>query len=552
MKNRGLIATLVLLILFGACDKNNELSGLEMLVQIRSLEMAEGVEEDVMRSASWKEIEPVATSVGDGLLLELSMEQDASPLRVLQPLVSGAHFRVIAVKAGTNEYVSHGNFTIGGATVDNNFLVTSYSSYDFICISYNNTVNTLPAFNPAKGTDLSAAAYDLGDVEHLLWWKSASSIPVTTAGPALSITLNYVEAKVKVIVDCSYNGWEITGIGNGVTLGSVTTGETTHLMSGVVSGTTGNRPITWPAMNIITPTQQTSNPLSVMAKGNGTLTVTFSKNVITRKNLQPIPTTEGTYALKGNFNTALAAGKSYTLRVKLRSPKFAGSNIYWNGSQLTFDLHGNTANQYYQGVHFRYGSLIGVSAAKGSFINNSTPVYKPGVGQTIWASWETVPYTVGAIGADNITAGTGDICRYLGTLYPSALAGYRLPNISEFGGAVGEETWHNLNPTTMPVHGGWVKGINPWTGTNHDAGSVDGKSNLSSYGYAKNLTMNELCFPTSGYRWYEADTNSTDAVASAGFYWSNSTHVFDFDGSRTMTRIMPSTFGFSVRCVKND
>jgi hypothetical protein len=48
------------------------------------------------------------------------------------------------------------------------------------------------------------------------------------------------------------------------------------------------------------------------------------------------------------------AGHSYTIRLK-RLPKFAGSNIYWNGSDLTFVPHDEYTNTKYQGACFRWG-----------------------------------------------------------------------------------------------------------------------------------------------------------------------------------------------------
>jgi hypothetical protein len=127
--------------------------------------------------------------------------------RATLALKTGEHFQVIAVKEGTNEYVSYGDFTVDGVMVysDDDFLVASYvSNYDFICISYNDAGNALPAFSPAKGTDLSASTYNLGDTENLLWWKQ-TNVPATTSGPVLSITLDHRVARVKVMVDGSYN-----------------------------------------------------------------------------------------------------------------------------------------------------------------------------------------------------------------------------------------------------------------------------------------------------------------------------------------------------------
>jgi hypothetical protein len=82
MKHTELITILVLSMLCASCDNNNnELSGTAVAVQIRSLKMAESGEEDLLRSTSKQEAETVSTPLGDGLLLEISMERDESLAR---------------------------------------------------------------------------------------------------------------------------------------------------------------------------------------------------------------------------------------------------------------------------------------------------------------------------------------------------------------------------------------------------------------------------------------------------------------------------------------
>jgi hypothetical protein len=538
-----------------SCDKDNHLSdnpttGDEVFIQIHAPEITENDEIDLARASSQTESDPKPepTSLGDGFLLEMSMEEDeSSPLRAEKSLVANAYFRVIAVRAGTGIYISHGDFQQGGATSLPDFHVTANTDYDFICFSYNKTTNTLPVFNPTRYDDISGIDLS-GDMENLLWQKK--NMYVGTIAPSLSFLLNYKVAQVRIVVNCVYNGWTITNIANTMQLSSVALPQSANLLTGDPSGGSAEtKTVTWPTL--AESTQQTSNPLIIMPTAAATtLTVTIPVNLVTRKNLQPIPTIAAT----GKFTKKLDPGRNYKLIVKLKAAKFAGSNIYHNGSTLTFDLHGNTTNQGYQGVYFKFGSLMGLPGNT-SFVANSTQLYKPGGGTQTYSSWANVPSTPAgtAIGADNITVGTGDICRYLGTIN-SALSGYRLPSSSDygvvtFGSPAGN--WNTTNPTTTPVIGGWVKGVATSWAASNGTGVADGRVNLiPSHGFAKNLTMNGLSFPATGY--YFTGSGGRDALGTWGFYQTNSVIPFEFNETTVgLYRSMPD-YGYPVRCVKND
>jgi hypothetical protein len=74
------------------------------------------------------------------------------------------------------------------------------------------------------------------------------------------------------------------------------------------------------------------------------------------------------------FNQKLLPGRSYTLTVKFDELEWAKSNIYWDDSaqKLTFvPASGSTAYQGYQGVFFRWGSLVGISPAQKSGSNDT-------------------------------------------------------------------------------------------------------------------------------------------------------------------------------------
>ncbi|MDR1884297.1 MAG: hypothetical protein LBR26_16180 [Prevotella sp.] len=163
---------------------------------------------------------------------------------------------------------------------------------------------------------------------------------------------------------------------------------------------------------------------------------------------------------------------------------WAGSNIYWDGSRLTFDDTNNRTNEAYQGVFFKWGSLYGLDpsyTSQGSTSwGSSCRVYVPNWNHTnptssTWTNttvgstytWTAIPYAEGQTGATDqkfayltmdagatATANTsvgghvpvkgksvanqkmiGDICRYLtetGRAPGSPGVRWRMPTAAEF------------------------------------------------------------------------------------------------------------------------
>jgi hypothetical protein len=549
---RGVFVSLLLSGLFFSCDKDSPgpempVEGEEVFLQIRTLEVAEGGESELARAAALRESETEYVPNGDGLFVKLGMEEDAeSPLRAEKTLTTNAWFRVIAVRKESGIYISHGDFQQGGATTVADFHVTTNADYDIYCFSYNNTTNTLPSFNPARYTDISSTNLS-GDLENLLWNKQ--TIHVDDAAPSLSFVLSYKAARVRVVVDCTYNDWTITGIGNTMQLGSVSVAQSVGLLSGTPSGdSAGNKAITWPALS--EGTEQISEPLIVMPNGNSTtLTVTIPVNVVTRKSpLYPIPTEAG---YTGKFTTQLEAGHSYKLFVKLKAPQFAGSNVYWTGTILTFDEHGDNSHQGYQGVFFKFGSLIGISPA-GNFVANSTPIYSVYATGTR-SSWDAIKYwdlsTYGSVITNAHESGyeLGDICHRIRSTY-------RLPKPGEFGS--GNSTSFNAS---TPVAGGWVKGSgnfqsNPGAGNTY--GTANFLTNLNNankpLGSAYNRTM-DITLPAAG----SSSGGTLYEIGSVGDYWMNSTGdiyasrmVFNGNDMYPSGGSIPNN-ALPVRCVKN-
>jgi hypothetical protein len=233
---------------------------------------------------------------------------------------------------------------------------------------------------------------------------------------------------------------------------------------------------------------------------------------------------------------------------------WAGSNIYWDGSKLTFDDVGVTDHQYYQGVYFQWGSLWGLSPMGAWSIAANQIVYKPnGTGYTVvngsagaWNSWPQ-------IGSTSITAnrnraylyeitdgsrGLGDICKYLtdiGAAPGSGTKKWRMPTSNEF------ETAASYSKAAT-----WSGGVT--------SNQADGSFNMGdTRGYRK-TDIGTPFFPASGLRC--GDDSSLDSVGNIGYYWSGSPigmygdYLYFHSSSVNPDYNNYRLHGFSVRCVQ--
>jgi hypothetical protein len=598
--NKHIVLFAVLSLLLVSCNNNelpdDELSGQLVPVRIHSLGIVERGSENLARSSSQNEPEPVLTPIGTGMLVEMSIERDESPLRDKVLLEDGKKFRVIAVNHGLNTYYSHGDFIVGESGPSNDFHVEIGKSYDYICISYNSETD-LPDddYEVGKVPD----KVDINNANDILWCRinNAQNVPASPGVVELDILLAQKLAKVSVIVDCNYNKWKISIGEDMVSIGDVATSGKLNLSSGdITSDTPAPQTFVSFTSDDDASTSQTSNELRIMPKTNGPITITVLAAAVSREDLSNIPTADRTTTL----TTPLEAGNNYVITVRLRVPIFARSNIYWDDGtsynpqrlpKLTFvPADGTIDNQGFQGVFFKWGSLVGVSPAQvngqDDGVNNFIPVYKPTYNSdaptsSTWAMTSSLytdifyldmstshvesdygrhnTYVIDA--AQNTDARytdlLGDICQYLGKTQP-ALNDYRLPTSYEFGPAT-VSSW-----TTETANAdGWQKGTGSFS-KNTAAGKADGTANLlvasgnngnTVYGSGINKTMNDVVFPASGNRYYT--TGMLDNVGLRGYYWSSSAFslqlgymLYLFESDVYQKEATYSSFAFPIRCVK--
>jgi hypothetical protein len=268
------------------------------------------------------------------------------------------------------------------------------------------------------------------------------------------------------------------------------------------------------------------------------------------------------------------------MNMKTYVPKFAGSNIYWDDDELTFDEYG-TGNTYYQGVYFKWGSLIGVSPAQTIISGRARNYFSSGTaadqtsGTTIYLkvnsewkktnvayataqgwfgngavrdtigniAWRPIPYSTvtSPTGEDahtllaNPDFGNykGDICNYLNKAY-------RMPTLDEL------QLLFNSKSSLYYI---------PFSSFTITDQTADGKTTFSHYGTFTGIPGITYYLPASVYR--DATTGAVGTTGGLGRHWSGSATSNDdddvyelrFGTGAAVTHTSPRYYGYAVRCV---
>jgi hypothetical protein len=306
------------------------------------------------------------------------------------------------------------------------------------------------------------------------------------------------------------------------------------------------------------------------------------------------------------------AGPACTLYAQWQESEWAGSNIYFKPDEndgdvgsLTFALSG-TGKDGYQGLHFKWGSLIGVAAAGTSGNLNTfkedTYLYIPdlntgkyykvkvedvkkpdavdaakalydylyGLSPSVtWygngSDWNNIPYTVVAEINENYTEGNddrltiksiatdlypkykGDICKFLSDKKATNDSGLRRNWVMPVGNKFSSESTDYTNKVA-------------WDGTAlFDGTDVDGTSSTTVRLKVYELASGEkVIFPAAGFRWH--DNGEKRYVGDLGIYWSSSAAKYNHDYPNAGNMQFEADyarytdnaryFGGSVRCVQ--
>jgi hypothetical protein len=259
----------------------------------------------------------------------------------------------------------------------------------------------------------------------------------------------------------------------------------------------------------------------------------------------------------------LEGGKYYTLTVdfeKFKSGDWAYSNIYWDGQGMTFDKSEvsayNVNNKEFQGVYFKWGSLVGLPALMGGVEQTSNMVIyipdpatgmwdgtkKANTAHGLWANsgvWGSIPrskITTPTNMTTNVLYINPDFDNYIGDICSFLTGGsWRMPTMNEFGSSGNYGSFISGTPAGLNTEG---------------TGSIPA---------GRTYTAGSVFFPASGYRETDGQALMT-TIGVSGAYWSGSipstsnAHYLNFSSSGvnvSSSTYVVRTAGCSVRCVKN-
>jgi hypothetical protein len=546
-------------------------------------------------SATPRVVETASVPLEGNWVLEASLVEDpAVPTRAF--LNTDVIVHIIARNstsegevAGEKDYKSNGDGSLDPVNADDPMLLESGKSYFFTAYSYNASVaTTLPAnfettvtLNPYVGNNHTTA--EIGNDLLLGVTSTATQMPSTTGISLGTLTHRFSQVKYAV--------------GNVIKLSSSATTPTLTLDD----------------------VSLTNNYQATLTKGATTLAAALAKSadkatdqlldensghIVYTGGEPPVLKISGSLGnqnfdnISVSYKKSLVAGYSYTLRITAReTPCWAGSNIYWDGTRLTFSAPGTDDKQYYQGVFFRWGSLVGISpvqtnsrtafaAGTNGNLATGTPIYVPPVpgGPTNWTQtnlttaqsapyssyfssyhtsyyydFDKIPYNTGeeSLGTTSPTydpgAFKGDICRYLTGQSGIPGGAWVMPTLADFESASRSHWTGSVPNSTYWYRQTQENGIFPTTNNNAlTDGYPDGTYHDWTWGasYCQNGTV----LPASGHC---GNFDGTVMYTGyRGYYWSSSVidanwvSFLDFysDGVYTYKGAFRG-IGLPVRCV---
>jgi uncharacterized protein (TIGR02145 family) len=216
------------------------------------------------------------------------------------------------------------------------------------------------------------------------------------------------------------------------------------------------------------------------------------------------------------------------------SGTWAYSNIYRDrNGQLTFAIAANSGAEQYQGILFRWGSLIGLSPSSNDAWNSR--LFIPTEYGTTPSSYANIPYDTGTsdLSSYNAVAGTGDICSYISAKgwVPGS---WRMPTTAEL------QSLYNAGSSKVGSFGA------------QSATDYDGWTDIT-FGYNFGSGNNQRFFPAAGER---DPSGALFNVGQAGYYWSASPKgsVFAYNLDFSSGYVYPADnanrqFAFPVRCI---
>jgi hypothetical protein len=227
-----------------------------------------------------------------------------------------------------------------------------------------------------------------------------------------------------------------------------------------------------------------------------------------------------------DFDVPLSPNTNYTLVVDIREVPYARSNIYWDGSRLWFDKT-DQGNEDYNGVHFKWGSLVGISPTY-TILENTTLYIPDNISSRTWDDTKTIGTSAFGSWAgieegsmsDDFSHYKGDICKYIDS-------DWKMPDLP----VVGQYIYDGFEARSFGLADyGYLEG-----GVNHmgDAGVFH-----SLYG---------TFLPVAGYRDAYGEVRE---VIQTGHYWKNDGGKLYFLSGYIFSTSATSGEAYAVRCIK--
>jgi uncharacterized protein (TIGR02145 family) len=228
------------------------------------------------------------------------------------------------------------------------------------------------------------------------------------------------------------------------------------------------------------------------------------------------------YNLTGSTDKTAATGnltaqKVYTFTATLKPDLWASSNVYWHsGGYGNFDRPNTIGGAAYQGLFYKWGSLVGISPV-GEWTPNETPLYNSSLGATY--DWANIPY-------DNVTASgslppANDICEQISG------GAYRMPTHEEWADFM-DDTKTKQETISLST----VTSTNPEYGTDAI--------------YSGTLYDDLVFIPSAGSR--NSGNGNLTEVGASSYYWSNTTVNTTFAYQNTSAWY--KTEAYPIRCIK--
>ena len=526
-----------------------------------------------------------------------SEQQTDATTRVEENLIKDLHILI---------YDSNGNLIGQKYTTNNTVTINTHSATDCTIYAIANT-GTPELFNSYDihwENNLKNKTYSLYDWNNLTknnvlpMTGSQSHINIATGNNSLpDITVKRIAAKItlNVNIDQGYginiDSYRIYGIPNKTyyvlhpldTESEPTDTQTTRAKDAAIP----SQPTDWTDSGSISPNSPTNiNTIFYMFENRAGVNTTITQQ---KEKIKANAPDSATYVViygkatgykflsweiylgattTTNFNIKRNCNYTYNITLKptttdtrvtykKNSIIWAGSNIYWDGSKLTFDTAISNDSDLKQGVHFRWGSLIGIPSSGNSAPSAYyIPIYNPTSPQN--STWDCKSYDFNSIYCfynevlsnsidpnntylnDNALntdefyqAYKGDICRYLSKT--GAVTGsWRMPTYKEFGDIDKYTTNGNWGDLSTNIYG---------------TSTING---YKTYTFTDGVTR----FPASGY-WHAADKKQY-RTGAGGYYWSSSAYSGNTSsyylgfavGYTPPASINARNHAFTIRCVQ--